>query len=384
MPVPDRRRTYDVLVAGLGGMGSAVAARSALRGARVLGVERFERAHERGASSGKTRIIRQAYYESAAYVPLLLRAYELWADAERRTGAELLRLCGLLMCGRADSEVIDGSLRAAREHALPVEELATADVVARFPTLRPREDEIGVFERVGGAVFPERAVAAHLAIAERADAELRFGTALHTWESDGERVTVTFEDGSAAEAGALVLTLGPWIARELAAVGIPLVVQRNVQVWFAPQTRAYDATRFPTFLLDRAGLPAPLYGFPDFGDGVKAAFHSYGTTTSADALNRAIDPATDVAPLAAALEAWMPQAAGAYREGKACMYALTPDRNFVVDRHPAYGNVVLCGGFSGHGYKFASAIGEIGAELALTGSTSYELGFLSARRFARR
>jgi sarcosine oxidase len=310
-----------------------------------------------------------------------LRAYELWADVERRTGTELIRLCGLLMCGRPESEVIAGSLRAARAYDLPVEHLSHGEVATRFPMLLVHDDEIGVFERLGGAVFPERALAGHLEIAERAGAELRFGVGLRSWESDGDRVAVMLEDGSVFEAGALVIALGPWIDREFAAIGIPFEVQRNVQLWFSPSSAAYDASVFPAFLLDRVALPAPLYGFPDFGEGVKAAFHSYGATTGADELSRAIDRGTDVAPVAAALEGWMPGAAERYREGKACMYALTPDRDFVVDRHPRSANVVLCGGFSGHGYKFASVIGEIGAELALTGSTSYEIGFLSARRF---
>lgn len=358
-----------------------MAARCALRGARVLGVERFERAHERGASAGKTRIIRQAYYENAAYVPLLLRAYELWADLERRTGTQLLRLCGLLMCGAPESEVIAGSLRAARTHDLPVERLDAAEIRRRFPPLRVGDDEVGVFERAGGAVFPERALAAHLRVAERAGAELRFGTALRSWRGDGNRVTVALDDGTAVEAGSLVITLGPWIGRELAAIGIPLEVQRNVQVWFTPGTAVYDASAFPAYLVDRPGLPAPLYGFPNFGDGVKAAFHGYGAVADPDALRREIDAATDVAPLAAALDAWMPGAAATYQDGKACMYALTPDRDFVVDRHPGHPNVVLCGGFSGHGYKFASVVGELGADLALGGTTRHDVGFLSVRRF---
>lgn len=372
----------DVVVAGLGGMGAAVAARCALRGARVVGVDRFERGHVRGASAGRTRIIRQAYYENAAYVPLLLHAYELWHDLERRTGTELLRLCGLLMCGPPDGEIVAGSLRSARAHDLAVEELDTAQLRRRFPELAVRDGEAGIFERAGGAVFPERALAAHLAVAERAGAELRFGVAFQSWRAERGRVTVALEDGTALEAGALVIALGPWFAAELGALGIPLAIQRNVQAWFAPATPAYDASRFPAFLIERDELPAPLYGFPDFGDGVKAAWHGSGPFVDPDRLERAIDPARDVIPLARALEEWMPGAARAYRDGKACMYALTPDRDFVLDRHPEHPQVVLCGGFSGHGYKFASVVGEVAAELARDGATRHEIGFLSARRFA--
>src|SRR5271165_735769 len=213
---------YDAIVAGLGGMGSAVLARCAQRGARVVGLEQFERAHERGASAGKTRIIRQAYFEDPAYVPLVLRAYELWNDLERRTGEDVMRLCGLLMCGMPESEVIAGSLRSAREFGLSVDQFSANDMRARYPQLRVLEGEVGVFERAAGALFPERAIRAQLGLAEQFGAEMRFHTALQSWQSDGERVRVSLADGSALEAKALVLTLGPWIDGELAALGVPL------------------------------------------------------------------------------------------------------------------------------------------------------------------
>lgn len=372
---------YDAIVAGLGGMGSAALAHCALRGARVLGLEQFEPAHDRGASSGKTRIIRQAYYENPAYVPLLLRAYELWSELERRTGAHVLQITGLLMTGTQESDVVSGSARAARQYDLPVEYLTAADIRNRYPEIRVLADEVGVFERAGGAVFPERAVRAHLDLAASCGAQMRFGAEMRAWESDGEITTVTLADGAKLQARSLVLALGPWFARELEALGVALEVQRNVQVWFEPECDAYAAERFPAFLLERPSLPAPLYGFPDFGDGVKAAFHGYGETTSPGALRRDIDRTRDVQPVATALNAWMPKAAGTYRDAKACMYALTPDRHFVLDRHPGHDNVVICGGFSGHGFKFTPVVGEICADLALRRETRHEIGFLGARRF---
>ena len=361
-------------------MGSSVLAHCATRGVRVLGIEQFSRGHALGASSGKTRIIRQAYYEDPAYVPLLLRAYELWNELAQRTGTEVLRITGLLMTGLPESEVIAGSTLSARTYDLPVEYLNAGDIRSRFPMLRVLDGEAGVFERVGGVVFPERAIDAHLRVAEKFGAEMRFETGMRTWNSDGDCVTVQLDDGSSVEASSLVLTTGPWIESEFAKIGIPLEIQRNVQVWFAPATDAYGADKFPVFLLDRASLPAPLYGFPDFGDGVKAAFHSLGELTHAGELRREIDREHDVDPLAAAVNSWMPGAAASYRDAKACMYSLTPDRHFVVDEHPAHGNVVLCGGFSGHGFKFATVIGEVAADLALNGSTDYEISFLSASR----
>jgi sarcosine oxidase len=375
---------YDAIVVGLGGMGSAVLARCALRGARVLGIERFGPVHDRGASSGQTRMIRQAYYEDPAYVPLLLRAYELWRDLEQRSGEELLRITGLLMVGMPDNEIVAGSARTAGQWNLPVEYLTTADVRARFPMLSVLQDEVGVFERNAGVVFPERAIRVHLDLARQAGAETRFQTPVARWSSDGDVVMVELSDGAQVRAHTLLLTMGPWLDEQLHELGVPFEVQRNVQVWFTPQTRAYDAGSFPSFLLERDGLPAPLYGFPDFGSGVKAAFHGWGELTDPDELHRDIDRARDVEPVAAALASWMPGAAGTYREGKACMYALTPDRHFIVDRHPSYENVVLLGGFSGHGFKFSSAIGEVGADLALDRHTRHDIAFLSLHRFKRK
>jgi sarcosine oxidase len=372
---------YDVAVVGLGGMGSAVLARSAMRGARAVGVEQFTLRHDLGASSGKSRIIRKAYFEDAAYVPLLFRAYDLWREVEQLTGTELLRTTGLLLAGVEDSDAIAGSQAAARAYGLNVEVLTARDMRAIYPRLNVRDDEVGVYEREGGVVFPEAAVDAHLKLAETHGATIIVQTAVTSWSAGVDDVVrLCLSDGSTVEARSAVFTLGPWFAQEMKRLGVPLTVQRNVQVWFEPDSPAWDVARFPAFLIERPDQPV-LYGFPDMGDGVKAAFHAFGEATEPDALRRAVDDA-DIVPVARALEAWMPGAATRLRFAKACMYSLTPDRHFVIDVHPDHGNVVVCGGFSGHGFKFASVIGEIGAQLALDGATPHNIGFLSLARFA--
>ena len=373
-----RRASYDVAVIGLGGIGSAVLARSAMRGARVVGIEQFELGHELGASAGRSRIIRKAYFEDAAYVPLLLRAYELWRDVERRTGTPLLRITGLLIAGHEKSDVVAGTQAAAAAYGLALTMLSAAQMRARYPRLRVRDGEIGAFEPDGGVVFPEPAVRAHLAIAAQYGADTIEQTAVTGWEA-GDRVRLALSNGERIEASSAVFTLGPWFGGEMQALGIPLAVQRNVQLWFQPATPDWDAAAFPAFLVDRPEQPL-LYGFPDFGDGVKAAFHAVGETTSPQALRRDAG-GDDVAPVAAALDAWMPGAAQEVRSAKVCMYSLTPDRHFVIGLHPHHGNVVVCGGFSGHGFKFASVVGEIGAQLALDGATTHDIAFLSPERF---
>jgi len=373
--------TYDVAIVGLGGIGSAIAAHCAGRGASVIGLEQFTPAHDRGSSHGKSRMIRQAYFEDPAYVPLVLRSYELWRALERQSGQDLLRITGVLSVGEENSKIISGTQRAAARHGLALEKWSRGEVRERYPSLRLLENEIALFEPDGGVLDPEQAVSAHLKAAESSGAELRFNTVVRNWEASDREVTIALQDGSKISATRLILSLGPWFKEALGTLGITLRVQRNVQVWFIPATHEYQAPRFPAFLLDRAGLPAPLYGFPDFGDGVKVAFHGFGDLTTADELNRDVDPALDVEPVARATDAWMPGAAASFREAKPCMYSLTPDGDFVIDRDPHHANVILCGGFSGHGFKFAPVIGEIAADLALDGGSRHQIDFLSLRRF---
>ena len=375
--------TFDVAVVGLGGIGSAVAAQCAARGASVIGLEQFGPVHDRGSSHGKSRMIRQAYFEDAAYVRLVLRSYELWRELEQKTAERLLRITGVLSVGEEESEIISGTKRSAAAHDLRLETLSRGQVHERYPTLQLLSNEVALFEPDGGVLDPERAVGAHLKMARKAGADLHFQAAMRSWEPSKEGITILLDDGSRISAKTFVLSLGPWFKETIESLGVPLRIQRNVQAWFSPRSDFYGVDRFPAFLLDRAGLPAPLYGFPDFGDGVKAAFHGFGQLTTAGELDRDVNMTRDVAPIAAAVEEWMPGAAAEFREAKPCMYSLTPDGNFVIDRHPRQANVILCGGFSGHGFKFAPVIGEIAADLALDGESRHRIDFLSLERFRK-
>jgi monomeric sarcosine oxidase len=305
----------------------------------------------------------------------------LWRELEQKTAEQLLRITGVLSVGEEGSEIISGTKRSAAEHRLRLETLGRRQVQERYPTLRLLPDEVAVFEPDGGVLDPERAVGAHLKMAQAAGAHLQFQTSMRTWEASEDGITIHLEDETRISARTVVLSLGPWFKETLAALGVPLRIQRNVQAWFSPTASSYHADRFPAFLLDRAGLPAPLYGFPDFGDGVKAAFHGFGQLTTANELDREVNMTRDVVPIAAAMDEWMPGAAAKFREAKPCMYSLTPDGNFVIDRHPQHANVILCGGFSGHGFKFAPVIGEIAAHLALDGGSRHRIDFLSLKRF---
>ena len=372
--------TYDVIVAGLGGMGSAAAAHLSARGARVLGIDQFHRGHNFGASTGKTRIIRKAYFESPEYVPLLERAYTLWHQLQARTGAQLYYPTGLLTIGPENGPVIMGAREAASRFALDVSVVGAQDIREKYPAFRVLDNEVGVYEADAGYVIPEATVQAHLDFAETHGAEFRFGTVFKSWAADAQGVTVTIDDGEKIQASRLVLTLGPWFAKEMADLGVKLTIQRNVLAWFEPD-KLLGPEQMPCFLHDGGTFPSLLYGFPDVGDGVKAAFHGHGPITTPNALDRDIDHA-DIVPIQQALDDLIPGAAHKFVAGKACMYSMTDDEHFVIDKHPSHPNVIIAGGFSGHGFKFVPVVGEIVAQLAMEGGTPHPIKFLSVKRFA--
>lgn len=376
MPNP----AYDVIVAGLGGIGSAILAECARRGLNVLGVDRHAEGHDLGASSGETRLFRKAYFESERYIPLLKRAEELWRRLEAETGRELLCTTGLLMAGAQSSAVLQRASAAAAKHQVALETLTAAEIRDRFPNVLVGARDVGTYEEGAGVVFPEAAISAHLSLADRHGASRLHHCALQSWTA-ADPITVTLSNGTKLSTRRLVLALGPWFAAEMRTLGIALRIERNVQAWFAPETSTFAVGKFPAFLIERPGLRASLYGFPDFGDGVKAAFHGGGINTDPDLLTRAIDQTRDVQPIQEAMKNWMPGAATNYLRGKACMYALTPDANFVLDYHPRQHDVILCGGFSGHGFKFAPVIGEIAADLVCDRQPPFDLAFLRANRF---
>ncbi len=372
--------TADVIVLGLGGMGSAAASALARRGAKVLGFEQYPFVHHRGSSHGHTRIIRTAYYEHPAYVPLVRRAFTLWHELEQRTGRHLLTACPCLNIGAADSEVVTGVRAAAAEHHLAVETLSATEMERRFPAFRLPADAVGVLEFASGFLYVEDCVRAHLDDAVAHGAELYAETPVISWKSVGNSVEVTTATGTHT-AAKLVVTAGGWATRLLADIGVPLTVMRQVLQWFDPGPALSDFARdrFPIFLLDTPG--GAYYGLPAIDRrGVKVARH-YGApeVPSPDAISRDVTPA-DIAPVAAFLAAHLPTA-GRPSAAEVCLYTLTPDRHFVIDVHPAYPNVTVACGFSGHGFKFAPTVGEVLADLTLAGKTEHPIGLFRAGRF---
>jgi sarcosine oxidase len=369
-----------VIVLGLGGMGSAAAAHLARRGADVVGVEQFTPGHDRGSSHGDSRVIRQAYFEDPSYVPLLLHAYDLWADLERDDPG-IFRLTGGLMLGRPDAETVAGSLASARQHGLAHETLDAADIRRRFPMFAPDDDEVGVYESASGFVRPERTVREHVRRAAAAGADLRFEERATGWEADDRGARVTTTRGT-IEADRLVVCPGAWAPSVLADLGVPLLVTRQVVFWFAPSgdPAAYAVGRLPIFIWQRSDM-AP-YGFPalDGPDGgMKVGLHHHGRETDPDALDRVVTDA-EVREVADVLRPMLPTMPGRFLRAVACLYTTTPDQHFVISPHPGHANVMVAAGFSGHGFKFVPVVGEILADLALDGSTRHPIGLFDPTR----
>ena len=373
---------YGAIVLGLGAMGSATAYHLARRGVRVLGLDAFGRGHTNGSSHGRSRIIREAYFEAPEYVPLVQRAYTLWRELEAEAGRELLRITGGLTVGAPEGALFAGALASARQHGLPHEELGPEEVATRFPGFRLPGGLRAVHEPNAGILDPEACVLAHLDGAARHGATIRHDEPARRWSADGDGARVE-TDGGTYRADRLVITAGPWAGEVLADLGLPLTVQRVVNVHFAPARPALFAPeRCPVYIL---GVPeGDYYGFPALpGQGVKFGRHDVGEVCTPDTIRRTVDPA-EIAALGAVLDRYLPGAAGEVLRTLTCMYTNTPDRDFVLDRHPAHAQVVYGCGFSGHGFKFASVIGEILADLAIDGRTRHAIGFLAASRFSPR
>ncbi|MDW8060697.1 MAG: N-methyl-L-tryptophan oxidase [Thermomicrobium sp.] len=352
----------DVLVLGLGAMGSAAAYALARRGFRVLGFDAFAPGHDRGSSHGKTRIIRTAYYESPAYVPLVRRAWTLWRELEAASGRALVRLTGGLYIGRPETELVRGTLASARNYELPHELLDASEAMRRFPGLRLDPEQVAVLEPEAGLIDPEAALAALQSEAARAGAGLRFSTPVERWAVDGSGVRVETRAGRFT-ADRLVIAAGAWMGQLVPELAPVLTVWRILHVHFQPLVPGrYAAERFPFALWeDETGLYSAFPELP--GQGVKFGRHDTGEVCTAETARRTATE-EELASLRERLARYWPEASGPVLWYLTCLYTMTPDHHFLIDRHPATDQVVLCSACSGHGFKFAPAIGELLADLA--------------------
>ncbi len=371
---------YDVVVIGLGAMGSAALHAAARRGLRVIGLEQYEPAHSRSSSYGESRIIRLAYFEHPSYVPLLREAYRRWRDLEAATGERILTVTGIVEAGYPGAPLVAGSLRSSLQHDLPHEQLSAAEVHRRFPAFDlPREWEV-IYQPNAGALFPEKAINLFVRQATRHGAQVELRTRVAAANADGNAVQVILESGRRIRARSAVICAGAWITRLVPDLMPHLHLTRQPLLWFEPLRVDLTAPdRMPIFFLQtRDDL---VYGLPNLlGTGVKAATHlDSGSLRSAED-DRADVSADESERLRHFLQRYVPAAAGPLVRSSICAYTRSPDEHFVVGPHPHAPQLVIASACSGHGFKFASVMGEILVDLATERGTDRPIDLFMPRR----
>ena len=375
--------SFDVIILGLGAMGSAAAQHLARQGHRVLGLDQFTPPHDQGSSHGGSRIIRQAYFEGPDYIPLVLRAYELWRDLEREAGTRLIHTTGGLVIGRADGELVRCTIASAEQYSIPIELLEPADLARRFPAFHPRPDDLGVLEHLAGYLVPEDCIRAQLDSATRSGADLHFDEKVLSWSAEPERVQVRTAQGSYV-ARHLIITAGPWAGEQLRSE-FPLRVTRQVTAWIQPTgaIEPFLPAHFPIFIAEGLAGSFASYGFPAIDGptgGIKVAIHGSPIECTPQTVDREIhDP--DVHQIIAELRQRIPTLTGDLVRAKTCLYTMTPDEHFIIGAHPQVPSCTIACGFSGHGFKFAPAVGEILADLSTRGASDHPIAMFAPGRF---
>jgi sarcosine oxidase len=371
----------QIVVIGLGATGSAALCQLARRGVRAIGVEQFHIGHDRGSSHGPTRIFRLAHYENPAYVPLLRRARELWRELETICGQKLLVTTAIAELGPAAGELVPGTLAAAARHDLPHEVLDAQALMRRYPAFKIPESHIAVIQPDGGTIEAAAALDAHVRAAADAGAVIRTGEKVLAIEPQRNGVRLTTDRGRIDADGAVV-AVGPWLAKLLPDLRLPLRVTRQVVGWFEPHdARQFAADRFPVFLLEsRHGIH---YGLPYYDRmGLKIAkHHHFNEAVDADGYDMALSVA-DEAAIRAPLAEYLPDANGSLLAAQPCLYTMTRDETFIIDRLPGCPQVVIASPCSGHGFKFSPVVAEIITDLITAGTTRHDIAPFRLGRFA--
>jgi sarcosine oxidase len=379
---------FDVIVLGVGSMGAATIADLAKRGLRVLGLEQFSISHEMGSHHGQSRIIRKAYYETPAYVPLLQRAYQNWAELEKVSGEQVYFKTGVLYAGKYDHHRMKSIHESATKYNITVDSLSKQDVQKRFPQFNIPDGHEILFEPDAGFLTPEKAILLYAEQALKNGAIIKTQEGVLHWEKKRDLIFVTTKFGI-YKAKKMVITAGAWASKAIASMAKILTVTRQAVGWVIPtETQKYELGNLPCWLIVDDVKPGGYYGFPvlpvgKFGGpiGLKLAHHYPGKISDPDNLDRSTNKA-DEADILFALNKFLP---GAYKQThtiKTCSYTNAPDKNFIIDFLPGFGtDVTVATGFSGHGFKFASVIGEVMADLVIAGKTTLPIDFLNVDRF---
>ncbi|MCJ7465347.1 MAG: N-methyl-L-tryptophan oxidase [Maribacter sp.] len=378
---------YDVIVMGVGSMGAATCHALAERGVKVLGLEQFTIAHENGSHAGRTRMVRKAYFEHPDYVPLLNKAYDLWGELEQKTGQTIFHKTGLLYLGPKKDELLEGVKYSAKKYGIPLTKLSTTECQARYPAFRVPTNYEVLFEPDSGYVVPEQVVRLYADLAKQAGATLLENQRVAKWTTTGAGVTVTTQNATYV-AKKLICTAGAFTPALLPDLPYTLVPRRQITSWFAPKRPAlFTGKKFPCFLYVVPDRPGAFYGFPlvainDTASplGVKVGYHEPGEAIDPYALHE-FEEDTEAQPITDFMRRFLPEGYGSLLATKPCLYTYSDDGHFIVENSKTHPNVSVACGFSGHGFKFVPLIGEILADLCLSGTTDHPIGFLGSERF---
>jgi sarcosine oxidase len=378
MSRPAEIRIEGPVIVGLGGIGTAAAYHLASRGETVLGLDPRAPGHPEGSSHGRTRLVRQAYFENAAYVPLTTASWRLWHELERLSGERLLTATGVLELGPIDDplRLVTDTLAAGNRHGLAVEHLSAAEIRERYPAIRIDDSWEGAFEKDAGFVDPEATIRAHYRLAVDAGAEFRAESVLGI-EFD-ERPLIRTDKGS-YRADRLIVAAGPWAPQLLASTGLNIVARRKMVAHFEPVDAApVSSGALPGFAISHDGHL--FYGFPNLdGQGVKIGRHDGGDDCTPDNVDRPVH-AAEITELSAVLARFLPDAAGPAIDAYTCLYTMSSDEDFIVGALPQAPNCVVATGCSGHAFKFVPVLGQILADLTLGQTPAYDIEFLSPSR----
>ncbi|HEV8284005.1 MAG TPA: N-methyl-L-tryptophan oxidase [Chitinophagaceae bacterium] len=382
--------SFDVIVIGVGSMGSSACYYLSQRGYKILGLEQFDIVHEFGAHAGQSRIIRKAYFENSNYVPLLERAYENWKALEAEANTQLYFQTGLLYFGSPSDLLIKGIKQSAALYNIPLENLTSSSATKRFPPFKIPNDFEVLLEPDAGFVTPEKAILLYTEQAIKKGAKIHVKEKVIEWKKDGNGVIVT-TDKNTYRSNKLVITAGAWAGKIIPGIADKIKITRQFVAWIKPKEwEQFSLQNFPCWLMSDDTKPGCYYGFPilpvaTFGGpiGLKLAHHHPALETDPDHVNRETMQ-EDEEDLKYVLDKYLPGCFEKWLSSKICLYANSPDEDFIIDKLPGYEDqVAIACGFSGHGFKFASVFGEILADLAIADKTELPIEFLSAKRFLK-
>jgi sarcosine oxidase len=380
----DMKTIYDVIVIGAGAMGSAASYHLSKTENKILIIDQYHPPHNLGSSHGKSRIIREAYFENPFYVPLVQQAYKFWQELEQESGEKLFLKTGGLMLGNKESMVVAGSVMSAGEYKIKHELLDGISLKQKFPILKPLPGTVALYDENAGILFPEACVQAHLSLAKKnPNTHFHFNETVQEIQPANEEVTI-ITNKSIYTAATVIISAGAWISKLLPDMHLPLTINRQVLHWFYcvdKQKTVFNKLlpqHFPIYIWEYEKGKS-FYGFPDLGEGIKIAFHHGGQRTTAATIERSVSQ-TEIDEMHAIIDRFF-DIEVRYNYSAVCMYTNTPDENFIIDYHPGHPNIIIASPCSGHGFKFSSAIGNLLAEMCMQQRLSFDIRPFRINRF---